>query len=85
MKPLVLYHSACRDGFCAAWIASHTLWKETEYLSVQYGSAPPEVLGRDVYVLDFCYSRAEMEHLATQAASLTVIDTTRRAALAGFA
>lgn len=35
MKPLVLYHASCWDGFCAAWIAKHALG-EIDAVPVQY-------------------------------------------------
>jgi oligoribonuclease NrnB/cAMP/cGMP phosphodiesterase (DHH superfamily) len=47
---------------------------------------PPDVYGREVYVLDFSYPRAVMEEMHTQAASLCVIDHHKTAAeaLAGL-
>lgn len=52
MKPLVLYHANCWDGFCAAWIARKALG-ECNFVPVQYGQDPPEVGNREVYILDF--------------------------------
>jgi hypothetical protein len=86
VKPLVLYHAACRDGFCAAWVMSKLLGTDAEYRAVQYGSTPPEVLGRLVFLVDFSYPRPQLEHMATQAAALTILDhhQTAAAALDGF-
>ena len=73
MKPLVLYHANCWDGFCAAWIA----WKalgDIEAVPVQYGQPPPDVRGRDVYILDFSYPRAVMRDILGRARRVVVLD-----------
>lgn len=38
----VLYHGACRDGWCAAWAASH-VYPDAELIAVYYGQAPPAI------------------------------------------
>jgi len=73
MKPLVLYHASCADGFTAAWIATIAL-RDPELVAVQYGSKAPPVTDRDVYVLDFSYPRAELLRMAAEAASIVVLD-----------
>ncbi len=73
-RPLVLYHAQCADGFCAAWAAWRKLGDGADYLPVQYGTEPPDVRGRDVYVLDFSYKRPVMVRLAAVARSLTILD-----------
>ena len=73
MKPLVLYHANCWDGFCAAWIARKALG-EIEAVPVQYGQDPPDVVGRPVFVLDFSYPRMLMQALIRYAASVVVLD-----------
>lgn len=85
MKPLVIYHANCWDGFCAAWVARSHLG-DIEPHPAHYGSTAPIVRGRDVYVLDFSYPRAEMERMHGEADSLVVIDhhATAREALAGL-
>lgn len=84
MKPLVIYHGGCRDGFCAAWVARLALG-DAEFLAAQYGDLPPDVFKRNVYVLDFSYSRALMDDMAARATSLLVLDhhKTAEAALSG--
>ena len=52
-KPLVLYHANCPDGFCCAWIARKKFGPELDLVPAQYGDDPPNVVGRDVYILDF--------------------------------
>lgn len=73
MKPLVIYHNHCADGFTAAWIATVALG-ECELLPASYGDAPPDVTGRDVYVLDFSYPREVMLTMKGQAERLLVLD-----------
>ena len=85
MKPLVIYHANCWDGFCAAWVA-RTALGEIEAVPARYGTPPPPVTDRHVYLLDFCYPRAQMRHLAGEATSLVVLDHHKTAsqALEGF-
>ena len=72
-KPLVISHSPCADGFTAAWACwlAHPDW---EFYPAKHGDAPPDVKGRQVYLLDFSYKRAVMEQLAEEAASVVVLD-----------
>lgn len=84
-KPLVIYHGQCRDGFCAAWV----VWRRNpgaEFFAASYGKDPPDVRGRDVYIIDFCYSRPVMDKILNECDRLTVLDhhKTAEAALTGF-
>ena len=77
----VIYHANCADGFCAAWIASKFLeGREVEYIPAQYGDDPPNVEGKDVYVLDFSYPRPTLLAMKEAAANLVVIDHHKTAA-----
>lgn len=84
-KTLVLYHANCWDGFCAAW-AFHRADPNAEFVPVQYGDAPPDVTGRDVYVLDFSFKRDVLLAMKAAAKSLLVLDhhKTAEAELAGL-
>lgn len=73
-RSLVLYHANCADGFCAAWIAHRRFGAAADYLPVQYGQEPPDVAGRNVFILDFSYKRPVMLRLCYTAASMTVLD-----------
>lgn len=67
MRPLVIYHANCMDGAGAAFAAWLKFGDEAEYRPASYGDPAPtdeEVRGRDVYVLDFSYPRAELERIA---------------------
>jgi oligoribonuclease NrnB/cAMP/cGMP phosphodiesterase (DHH superfamily) len=74
MKPIVLYHDACTDGFGAAW-SFWTKYKDKyEYLAVRYGDTPPDVTGRDVYLVDFSYKREVVIELLLKANGVWFID-----------
>ena len=74
MKPLVIFHDNCNDGFTAAWIARGVLPTDTEFFPANYGSDPPDVTGREVYLLDFSYKRPVMLDIASRAKLVTVLD-----------
>ena len=77
MKPLVLYHKDCLDGFGAAYAAYLALGDEAEYRAVQYHEPPPlmsEILGRDVYILDFSFPKPVMEAIMQDARSVVWLD-----------
>ena len=73
MKPLVIYHAGCWDGFCAAWVA-RTALGDIEAVPAHYGTPPPDVKGRDVYVLDFSYKRPVMRAILGSAHAVVVLD-----------
>lgn len=85
LVPLVIYHAGCWDGFCAAWLARKALG-EIEPYAAHYGTKPPDVTGRIVYLLDFSYPYAAMERIATLARRTVVLDhhKTAREALDGL-
>lgn len=74
MKPLVIYHAGCWDGFCAAWIARKALGPDCEFLPANYGDKPPDAARRDVYILDFSYKADVLRGIAAFNNSLTVLD-----------
>lgn len=74
-KPaLVIYHANCPDGLVAGWAAWRCLGPEAEYLPMQYGQMPPDVTGRDVYVVDFSFPREVTLRMADQAEGVTILD-----------
>jgi hypothetical protein len=80
-RPLIIYHGRCPDGFCAAWVANRYFRQEhvpvvgeLEFVEANYGECPPDVSGRDVYILDFSYPRAQMVQLLASARSLVVLE-----------
>ena len=76
-KKLCIYHANCPDGFGAALaVYRHPDWGRdaTQFHPAHYGSAPPDITGKDVIIVDFSYSRAVLEAMHKQANSLLVID-----------
>lgn len=86
MKPLVIYHANCPDGFTAAWVARRQFGADADYVPATYGQDPPDVAGRRVYVLDFSYKRPVMRAVLSSAHAVTVLDhhKTAEAELAGI-
>ena len=87
MRPLVIYHGSCPDGFCAAWVAHRSLGDDADYQPANYGESPPDVSGRDVFILDFSYKRPVMLEVIDKAKSVVVLDhhKTAKAELDGLA
>lgn len=84
---IVIYHGpGCADGFTAAWVAWTLYHDEAEYLEAKYGDAPPDVVGKDVLIVDFSYPRAVLLEMAAKAKSIQVFDHHKSAAadLAGL-
>lgn len=66
MKPLIIHHGPCMDGAGAALAAYMKFGEDAEYRAAQYGDPPPtsdEVRGREVYIVDFSYPRADLERI----------------------
>ena len=74
MKPLVIYHANCTDGFTAAWCFHHHNPEGFDYLPASYGQAPPDVTGREVFVVDFSYGAADLLAMAEQSEFVVVLD-----------
>ena len=73
-KPLVIYHGNCADGFSAAWCFWRKYGEGADYIAGVYQQPPPDVTGRDVYLVDFSYKRAVVERMLNEAQSVTLID-----------
>ena len=74
MKPLCIYHGNCADGFGAAWLFSRYGDREFDFHPGVYQNDPPDVTGRDVYLVDFSYKRAMVEQMLKSAKTVTLID-----------
>jgi len=74
MKPLVIYHGNCADGFSAAWCFWRKYGTGAEYVAGVYQQDPPDVTGRDVYLVDFSYKRTVVEQMLKAANSVCLID-----------
>lgn len=74
-KPiLVISHANCDDGMGAAWAAWKKFGDSADYWFANYDSEPPEVEDKEVYILDFSYSREVTEMIELKAKSLVVLD-----------
>lgn len=74
MSTIVIHHSPCQDGFTAAWACwlKHPDW---EYFPAIYGQDPPDVTGKDVYLLDFSYKLPVLNKLRSQTdGRITILD-----------
>jgi uncharacterized protein len=78
MKPLVIYHDNCTDGFGAAFAAWMKFGEDAEYLPMSYGALTGEmndkVRDAEVYVLDFSFSKLQMNYLFRYAANIVWLD-----------
>ena len=74
MKPIVIYHGNCADGFGAAWVFRECGDREYEFHPGVYSDAPPDVEGRDVYLVDFSYKRQVVEAMRERASRIVLID-----------
>lgn len=74
-KRIVIYHGGCPDGFTAAWVAWCN-WgdTDTEYHEAFHGNPPPDVTGREVWIVDFSYPRDVIERMAKDAESIRILD-----------
>lgn len=70
--PLVIYHANCADGFTAAWAVHKAM--QAEFHAGVHGNPPPDVTGRDVILVDFCYHADVMLQLQRTARSILVLD-----------
>lgn len=76
MRPLIIFHGACPDGAGSALAAFKRFGEGADYRPTLYDSEPPrweEYAGRDVFMIDFSYSRAIVEDMASRC-NLRIID-----------
>ncbi len=73
-KPLVIFHKNCADGVGAAW----SFWKQYkdsyEYHPGVYNESVPDILDRDVYLVDFSYKRDVVELICQYANKVVLLD-----------
>ena len=74
LKPLCIYHGNCADGFGAAWVFKRYSNRDFDFHPGTYQDAPPDVTGRDVYLVDFSYKRAIVEAMLDRAKTIVLID-----------
>jgi len=75
MNPIVFYHANCTDGFGAAYAAWTKLGDDADYVPMHYNNPiTHSVSGRDVYVLDFSFPKAETERLIEESSRFVWLD-----------
>lgn len=89
MKPIVIYHANCTDGFGAAYAAWRVLGDDVEYIDAHYGDLDDpatleERFGSDigeryVYILDFSLKRPAMDWMFKNAKRVVWLDHHRTA------
>lgn len=77
MKPLVIYHASCADGYGAATAAWMKLGDGAEYVAKKYGDDAQEVFNhpaREVYIVDFSFPRDMMEDIIAYSTKVIWLD-----------
>jgi oligoribonuclease NrnB/cAMP/cGMP phosphodiesterase (DHH superfamily) len=74
MKPIVIYHNACLDGWTAAWIMWRNFGDSMEYVPGVYQGIVPDVTDRVVYLVDFSYKRDVIDAMLKVAKNVILID-----------
>lgn len=86
-KIMCIYHGNCADGFGAAWAVRQAIdERRVDFHAGVYQTAPPDVTGRHVLMVDFSYKRPVLLEMAQKAKSILILDHHKTAAedLAGF-
>ena len=74
---LIIYHAHCLDGYVGAWIARRVYGEKAEYKAMKRGEAFPDTeyfKNREVYVIDFSFTRDEIKIIESVASRLVIID-----------
>jgi uncharacterized protein len=72
---ICIYHGNCADGFTAAWVLNNYIQGyNIKFVPATYGTTPPDVTGKTVYILDFSYKRDVMKKIIEQAYQVIILD-----------
>lgn len=74
MSNLVLYHKNCADGLGAAYAAFKKFGENAEYFPINYGNEPPDVIEKNVFILDFSFPKEKLIEMKQSAKSIIVLD-----------
>ncbi|MCA9366219.1 hypothetical protein KC722_01430 [Candidatus Kaiserbacteria bacterium] len=79
MEPLkdiiIIYHDQCRDGFGSAYAAWKKFGYDASYIPRKRDDKVPEGLeGKEIYILDYSYSKDILNQLVATNKKVTVID-----------
>ena len=73
----VIYHGNCPDGFTAAWLMYKCIgdwYLKVDLVPASYQTPPPDEVGTDVFLVDFCYEPEYLRDLAKRSHNLTILD-----------
>jgi len=70
---ICIYHGNCADGFTSAWIVNKAI-AGVQFHAGVYQEPPPDVSGKDVFLVDFSYKRPVLEEMASKANSILILD-----------
>ena len=72
---VVIYHAQCTDGFGAAYAAWKKFGDNASYIPRKTQTPVPEGLtDKEIYIVDYCYKKPELETLRATNKSVVVID-----------
>lgn len=71
---VVIYHDHCSDGIAAAWCFYRVHPKAQYYAAKHDGTPPPDVTGKEVYIVDFSYDKETLLDIKSKAKSLVLLD-----------
>lgn len=72
---VVIYHDQCRDGFGAAYAAWKKFGTKATYIPRKTQEPVPEgLVGKELYIVDYSYSKEDLQKLVDINTSVVVID-----------
>ena len=71
---IVIYHGYCSDGLGAAWAFHQAMPDALFHPAIHNGTLPPDVTDKEVYIVDFAYSRDIMLDIKAKAKSVVLLD-----------
>lgn len=81
-RDMVIYHGGCVDGFGAAFACWRKLGDDVEYYAASHDDLPPNVYGKRLLFVDFCYKPEAMEALLIAGNDIHILDHHKSAMLA---
>ena len=77
MEIAVIFHKQCPDGFGGATVANQyfeNTGHSVTFHPTTYGDEVPNVEGKSVYLIDFCFPREDLAKLCASAKKVVVLD-----------
>jgi uncharacterized protein len=75
---VIIHHANCADGWVGAWVIQkaldNTSVPESEWVAANSGDPPPDVAGKNVWIVDFSYPKDVMIEIERTAKCLYVFD-----------